>query len=122
MRLQGEGRDREYDVRFNTVSGWFPDATVRLHAFQSSVWEELEDRPGAHGFEPQSLKIWRGRWQPLGREHPNLLSDRDAYMTGSNRPQRLIERGLHQSKQQKDWHLGLTDSVSVPDAVHLRSV
>jgi 23S rRNA G2445 N2-methylase RlmL len=49
---------------------------------------ERMGRKSLKRLEPQSLKIWRGRWQPVGREHPNLLSDRDAYMTGSNRLQR----------------------------------
>ena len=56
------GRGGQHPVRVHAFQRRFPRQRVRLHAFESALRQELEDRPGAHGRqnEPLGSALHRG--------------------------------------------------------------
>ena len=50
LLLKGEGEEAEnFRWRLNAFAGRLPWQRLRLHALESALREELEDRSGAHG-------------------------------------------------------------------------
>ena len=70
--LKGEGGEADnIGLRLHSICRCLPRPGVRLHALQSSLWQELEERPGAHG---RQVRHQRPALRPGARRRSRVLT------------------------------------------------